>query len=57
MDLQGVARVVHGGNDIAGIWYGNIFVWPDPWWDIWYDDEPRLWENAWSDLWSASNAS
>lgn len=52
MDLVGVVKVVQGGTEIAGLWFGTSFVWPDPWTDIWDEGTNVYWENVWTNAWS-----
>ena len=56
MDLNDVAQAVQDGEEIVGMWYGTVFVWPDPWWDIWADESPQLWEDVWHNAWTPNEA-
>jgi hypothetical protein len=47
-----VTHVVFGGVNEDGVWLGNMFVWPDPWLDVWDDYllvEPDSWLDTWDD--------
>lgn len=52
MDLKGVTRIVHNGTEIKGLWFGNSFVWPDSWTDLWDEGGRVYWENVWADRWT-----
>ena len=56
LSLQGVTRCFNDNVEIFGLWYGNVFVWPDPWTDIWDDGSYAHWTDAWHDLWSNTSS-
>jgi hypothetical protein len=52
MDLVGVVEVQYQGQPILGLFFGEVFVWPDPWWDTWDEGTSVLWQNVWHNRWS-----
>ncbi len=56
MDMLGVGSVICDDTQIIGIWLGNIFIWPDPWTDIWDEGHAVSREDGWGDKWSVSPA-
>lgn len=54
--LTGVGTAVCDDTSVIGIYCGTIFVWPDPWTDLWDEGFPITWESRWRDQWSVDPA-
>lgn len=52
MDFVRVVRAVQDGTEIRGVWHGKVFVWPDPWTDLWDEGAFNYWEDMWRNAWT-----
>lgn len=57
LTFNDVTRAINDHTEIYGIWFGTIFVWPDPWTDTWAEGTSVYWENLWRNMWSATSSS
>ena len=54
MDLRGVVKAYNDGVEIKGMFFGNTFVWPDPWTDTWDEGVAVYWDSVWRNMWSVA---
>lgn len=53
METRTLRAAKVGSDDIVRIYAGSVFIWPDPWDDIWDDGGGRwVWDTGWHDVWA-----
>ena len=50
--FRDVVKAYNGDVEITGIWFGTVYVWPDPWADTWDEGASVIWEGVWRNQWS-----